>query len=265
LAGPVAASMAGLLVSGPVAADPCQTAAEAAASGLARMSPRHQELLTKREADPTPLPTDLETAEHWAFLLADDLEEAAHHVAWLGVVTRRLVFANRAHVVAVADALLKHDVLDATAFLAIVSPKKESTVFTKKRDPNQLPADNEDGVWRRGYYGQPVQLPAAMSLGHSHCVIAVADLDRIGYGVVRAGALRDDRSGVVAKDPHPANWRRPTQADHDAAAARVAETSKAGQLVKAQQAAKAADTAATAATAAARVAAAALADAKSSA
>lgn len=216
LAGPEAGKMSGFLTTGYVPEDPCQDAAERAAAGLAAMAPRHRDLLVDLEADPVPLTPDLDSAERMAFALVDDAEEASLYVAWLKVVARRLLIADRAHISRVAAALLEHGALDADAFLKVVAPPRETPVIRK---PTPTPPTTSEGV--------PIHMPIPLTIHDDRARIAKRDFYTSfvvwpgghispGRTHVPAGQLASTLSPLFIRAPR--EWRRPTKAEREAAA-----------------------------------------------
>lgn len=95
-----------------------ETAAQTMAGALAALSPRHRELLAETEAKPT-MESDDDAAQGGSFVLTGHDAERWAHLAWMGVLTRRLVGDHADALTRLADALVRLDVMDAETFLPI--------------------------------------------------------------------------------------------------------------------------------------------------
>jgi hypothetical protein len=248
LAGPIAAELLGPLHSGPVAVDPCEVAAADLAEGLAALSPRSREVLAVREADPTPLVPDEHTAMAISLGLTGDVEEAAAHLSWLRVVSKRFVLERAYLIRLVAAELAVVGAMDGDMFRTLIASPKEATMRKPKPD--------EDGRYVMTASGIPVLLAAPLSLAHSHAKVATRTFLG-GSGLVVEGSLRDDRSPVYAH--HRDKFREPTAAERSGLAEANA---KAATVAKAESRAKVAAADAKRAADEAKVATAALAAAK---
>jgi hypothetical protein len=103
--------------------DPDEQRAARAATALARLSPRHREVLDRLEADDEPVGADDHTAWTLASVLSGE-DEAAHHLAWMQAVARRFVADYWHHIAAVAEALLEREVLSGEELLATTATLK---------------------------------------------------------------------------------------------------------------------------------------------
>lgn len=108
--------------SGYVDDSPDEREAHEAAEALARLSPRHRELLTQLEAEPLDPSEEFDLDEDEAAKLSWGLagDEAGAHLAWLRAVAGRLVRERFETLRALAEALMAAEVLTAEAIVAIV-------------------------------------------------------------------------------------------------------------------------------------------------
>lgn len=132
LAGKIAGTLAPVEpYSGYTAPSPDEEFAERAAHAIARLSPRHRELVLKTEAEEASeaFPTDDETAMRDATVLSGD--EASSHVGWLEQVARRLVHQHAVSIEMLAEALLQRPVLSGQEAAQIV--RKSRSIDGRKQ------------------------------------------------------------------------------------------------------------------------------------
>ena len=214
LAGDIAATMAGYRGdAGYVEPSDDEVAAETQAQALAALSPRRRELLTSAEARPTSLSDD-ERAWGNSFALTGHNDEALAHLAWLRVVTSRLIADHADSLTRLADALVVANVMDADAFVPVARSGRctchswssnSDSIERKSRMPSKAVPGSDHATYQVvvGFVLDTPAGPFAPAVGttwrgDNPAIVALRAAGGIGKFILPAEATEEDLAATRA-------------------------------------------------------------------